>query len=151
MFFFRNSDWSREFLDRWWNQTDFIQPFGKSKSGDNTALKHLISTMDKDEYDQHVRVPEMQCLFNSNLWRPSCRSCHRLVTLTKAVWKGVYARGDFMVHLAGLNDKTKWMKNVLRETDSWGNQIALSERVQTENRILRSRKELSLAPSELTI
>lgn len=56
-----------------------------------------------------------------------------------------------MVHLAGLNDKTKWMKNVLRETDSWGNQIALSERVQTENRILRSRKELSLAPSELTI
>lgn len=88
MFFFRSSDWSRQFLDHWWNQTDFIQPFGQSKSGDNTALKHLISVMDKDELKRHVRVPEMQCLFNSNLWRPSWRSCHRLITVTKAVWQG---------------------------------------------------------------
>ena len=88
MFFFRSSDWSRQFLDRWWNQTGFIQPFGQSKSGDNTALKHLISFMDKDEFKRHVRVPEMQCLFNSNLWRPSWRSCHRLITVTKAVWQG---------------------------------------------------------------
>lgn len=88
MFFFRNSDWSRQFLDRWWNQTGFIQPFGQSKSGDNAALKHLISIMDKDELNRHVRFPQMQCLFNSNLWRPSWRSCHRLMTVTKAVWQG---------------------------------------------------------------
>lgn len=143
MFFFRNSDWSRQFLDRWWDQTDFIQPFGQSKSGDNTALKHLINVMDKEEFKRHVRVPEMQCLFNSNLWRPSWRSCHRLITVTKAVWQGVYARGDFMVHLAGLNDKSKWMRNVLRETGTWRDPI---EKHYSTTEILKSRKEL-LAPS----
>lgn len=174
MFFFRNSDWSRQFLDRWWDQTDFIQPFGQSKSGDNTALKHLINVMDKEEFKRHVRVPEMQCLFNSNLWRPSWRSCHRLITVTKAVWQGrlsylllwepfvtdypfrdmisnirlliagVYARGDFMVHLAGLNDKSKWMRNVLRETGTWKDPI---EKHYSTTPILKSRKELPMAPS----
>lgn len=176
MFFFRNTNWSRQFLDTWWNQTNFVLPFGQSKSGDNTALKHLISIMPKDEFKQHVRVPKMQCLFNSNLWRPSWRSCQRLLTLTKVVWQGmlcditdivgcvdyasafvthfykcyvtvehglsknlasvlwshmhnlafmvslntgVYARGDFMVHLAGLDDKKKWMQSVLKDTSSF--------------------------------
>lgn len=96
MFFFRNSDWSRQFLDRWWDQTDFIQPFGQSKSGDNTALKHLVNIMDKDEFKRHVRIPEMQCLFNSNLWRPSWRSCHRLITVTKAVWQGRFLSPVFL-------------------------------------------------------
>ncbi|XP_073393527.1 uncharacterized alpha-1,2-galactosyltransferase C1289.13c-like [Physcomitrium patens] len=147
MFFFRNSDWSREFLDRWWNQTEFIQPFGQSKSGDNTALKYLLNVMDKGEFSRHVRIPDMQCLFNSNLWRPSWRSCHRLVTLTKAVWRGVYARGDFMVHLAGLNDKSRWMRNVLFEADSWRKQLNLNERVQTAHGISSFRKKLSSALS----
>lgn len=31
---------------------------------------------------------------------------------------GVYARGDFMVHLAGLDDKKKWMQSVLKDTSS---------------------------------
>jgi hypothetical protein len=30
---------------------------------------------------------------------------------------GVYARGDFMVHLAGLNDKKKWAKKVLLDIE----------------------------------
>jgi hypothetical protein len=58
---------------------------------------------------------------------------------------GVYARGDFMVHLAGLNDKSKWMRNVLHETDSWSEEI--DEIVNTPTDILKSRKEL-LAPSQ---
>jgi len=28
---------------------------------------------------------------------------------------GVHARGDFMVHLAGLDDKKKWIKQVLQD------------------------------------
>ncbi|CAK9869154.1 unnamed protein product [Sphagnum jensenii] len=115
MFFFRNSEWSRQFLDRWWNQTDFVKPFGQSKSGDNSALKYLIRSMPENERKQHVRIPRMQCLFNSNLWRPSSRSCHRLLTATKSVWQGVHARGDFMVHLAGLDDKKKWIRQVLQD------------------------------------
>uniref|UniRef100_A0A0D6QZR7 Uncharacterized protein n=1 Tax=Araucaria cunninghamii TaxID=56994 RepID=A0A0D6QZR7_ARACU len=120
MFFFRNSEWSRMFLDRWWNQTDFIRPFGHSKSGDNDALKHLIKTMPADEKKQHVRIPRMQCVFNSNMWSPSWKSSHRLMTLTKTVWRGVYAKGDFMVHLAGLNDKKKWVIKILREIEEEG-------------------------------
>ncbi|KAH9568737.1 hypothetical protein CY35_03G093000 [Sphagnum magellanicum] len=115
MFFFRNSEWSRQFLDLWWNQTEFVKPFGQSKSGDNTALKYLIRNMAENERKQHVRISRMQCLFNSNLWRPSWRGYHRLLTATKSVWQGVYARGDFMVHLAGLNNKKKWIKKVLQD------------------------------------
>ncbi|KAH9317468.1 hypothetical protein KI387_019237, partial [Taxus chinensis] len=120
MFFFRNSEWSRMFLDRWWNATGFICPPGQSKSGENDALKHLIKTMPQDE-KKHVRIPRMQCVFNSNMWSPSWKSSHRLMTLTKTVWqeisivigvclslvvshcpslagihRGVYAKGDFM-------------------------------------------------------
>ncbi|KAH9321812.1 hypothetical protein KI387_016451, partial [Taxus chinensis] len=87
MFFFRNSEWSKEFLDLWWNQISFIRPFGESKSGDNDALKHLIKNMSIDELKQNVCIPEMQCIFNSYLWTPSWKSSHRLMTLTRTVWK----------------------------------------------------------------
>ncbi|EFJ20553.1 hypothetical protein SELMODRAFT_443878 [Selaginella moellendorffii] len=117
MFFFRNSEWSQQFLELWWNQTSFIKPFGHSKSGDNDALKHLIRSMDAAEKRTHVRVAPMQCLFNSNLWRPSWKNGHRLISWTKSVWHGVYAKGDFMVHLAGLSDKKTWMKKILKELD----------------------------------
>lgn len=117
MFFFRNSSWSMQFLDLWWNQTSFILPFGRPKSGDNDALKGLVKSMPKDEKKQHVRIPRMQCVFNSNMWSPSWKSSHRLMTLSKTVWRGVYAKGDFMIHLAGLNDKKKWVKKILQELE----------------------------------
>lgn len=59
---------------------------------------------------------------------------------------GVYARGDFMVHLAGLNDKSKWMKNVLRETNSSKHHIDSIDRDYSTTGISKSRKEL-MAPS----
>lgn len=117
MFFFRNSEWSMRFLDLWWNQTSFILPFGNCKSGDNDALKDLVKSMPKDEKKQHVRIPRMQCVFNSNMWSPSWKNSHRLMTLSKTVWRGVYAKGDFMIHLAGLNDKKKWVKKILQELE----------------------------------
>jgi mannan polymerase II complex MNN10 subunit len=115
MFFLRNSEWSRQFLDLWWNQTSFVEPFGKCKSGDNDALKYLIKSMPEGEKRQHVLIPKMQCAFNSNLWRPNLRNAIRLVTFSKEIWRGVYAKGDFMVHLAGLNDKKKWVLSVLKD------------------------------------
>jgi hypothetical protein len=30
----------------------------------------------------------MQCLVTSSLWRPSWRSCHQLLSVTKSVWQG---------------------------------------------------------------
>ncbi|KAH9543216.1 hypothetical protein CY35_13G051900 [Sphagnum magellanicum] len=120
MFFFRNSEWSRHFLDLWWNQTAFVQPFGQSKSGDNDALKHLLDIMPENERNQHIRIPQMQCLFNSNVWKFSWRSGLRLVTVTKTIWQGVYSKGDFMVHLAGLDDKKKLIEEVLHDIKEEG-------------------------------
>jgi hypothetical protein len=45
---------------------------------------------------------------------------HKLVTsqlLSSCVFltAGVHARGDFMVHLAGLDDKKKWIRQVLQD------------------------------------
>ncbi|KAJ7297506.1 hypothetical protein O6H91_03G049100 [Diphasiastrum complanatum] len=117
MFFVKNSKWSEDFLDIWWNQTSFIRPFGHVKSGDNDALKFLIENIPEKEKERHMRIPHMQCVFNSHLWRPSFRNSHRLVTLTRTVWQGVYSKGDFMVHLAGLNDKKKWIQRILREIE----------------------------------
>ncbi|ERM94936.1 uncharacterized alpha-1,2-galactosyltransferase C1289.13c isoform X1 [Amborella trichopoda] len=115
IFFVRNSNWSQEFLDTWWNQKEFIRKFGSTKSGDNDALKHLISHLSPQELQKHVRVSKMQCLFNSYPWFPSWKTAFRLITSPKTTWQGSYSEGDFMVHLAGLDDKKRWARKVLRE------------------------------------
>jgi mannan polymerase II complex MNN10 subunit len=97
MFFVRNTEWSQQFLELWWNQTSFVKPFGQSKSGDNNALKYLIRSMSDHDRNRHVGITRMQCLFNSNLWRPSLRSCHRLLTMTRSVWQGPLLFRYFML------------------------------------------------------
>ena len=37
--------------------------------------------------------------------------------VVKNVMPGVYSKGDFMVHLAGLNDKKTWIKKILRDIE----------------------------------
>ncbi|KAI5059375.1 hypothetical protein GOP47_0025694 [Adiantum capillus-veneris] len=115
MFFFRNTEWSMHFLELWWNQTSFVRPFGQMKSGDNDALKYLLQIMPEEEFQQHVAMPRMQCAFNSYLWRPTLKSGVRLMKLPRVVWQGAYSTGDFMVHLAGLNNKKAWVQRFLAE------------------------------------
>ncbi|MCO5559179.1 hypothetical protein L7F22_012773 [Adiantum nelumboides] len=117
MFFFHNTEWSMHFLELWWNQTSFVRPFGQMKSGDNDALKYLLSTMPREELQQHVAMPRMQCAFNSYLWRPTLKSGIRLMKLPQVVWQGAYSRGDFMVHLAGLNNKKAWVQTFLADLE----------------------------------
>lgn len=87
VFFVRRSKWSKDFLDRWWNQTSFIQ-FGSTKSGDNDALKHLITRLTPEEMRDHVRMSPMQCLFNSYPWNLTWKSAFRLISSLQAIWKG---------------------------------------------------------------
>jgi len=115
MFFMRNSQWSHDFLDRWWSQTDFVLPRGLCRSGDNDALKHIMRLMPRAEKQQHVHIARMQCSFNSNLWIPTPRNHVRLYTKFQRLWQGTYSSGDFIVHLAGLNDKKKYAIQVLEE------------------------------------
>ncbi|WOL07066.1 alpha-1,2-galactosyltransferase gmh3-like [Canna indica] len=114
VFFVRRSKWSEYFLDTWWNQTSFIK-FGSTKSGDNAAMKYLIDSLSEAESLIHVRKLQMQCLFNSYPWVPSWKSIHRLISSPLVTWKGVYSDGDFMVHLAGLDEKKKWIKEILEQ------------------------------------
>ncbi|KAG6490058.1 hypothetical protein ZIOFF_051340 [Zingiber officinale] len=114
VFFIRQSKWSEDFLDSWWNQTSFIQ-FGSTKSGDNAALKYLIDSLPEEELDSHVVTSQMQCLFNSYPWVPSWKSFYRFISSPLVTWNGVYSDGDFLVHLAGLDEKKKWVDEILQQ------------------------------------
>lgn len=114
VFFVRQSEWSKNFLDVWWNQTSFIQ-FGSTKSGDNAAMYHLIDNLSPEEMQDHVRISSMQCLFNSYPWSPTWRSIYRLVLSPQTIWRGTYSKGDFMVHLAGFDKKKEWAAKILQE------------------------------------
>ncbi|XP_010933107.1 uncharacterized alpha-1,2-galactosyltransferase C1289.13c isoform X2 [Elaeis guineensis] len=114
VFFFRRSEWSEKFLDTWWNQTSFVR-FGSTLSGDNAAMKHLIDSLPSKELGDHVRVSPMQCLFNSYPWFPTWKNAYRLISSPLTTWRGAYSDGDFMVHLAGLDEKKKWIAKILRE------------------------------------
>lgn len=116
IFFVRRSKWSIDFLNTWWNQTTFVR-FGSSKSGDNDALKYLINQLPSDKLQNNVRISPMQCLFNSYPWIPTWKTTFRLILSPKAIWKGAYSYGDFMVHLAGLDEKKKWAAKILEEID----------------------------------
>ncbi|XP_008794285.2 probable alpha-1,6-mannosyltransferase MNN10 [Phoenix dactylifera] len=119
VFFFRRSEWSEKFLDTWWNQTSFVR-FGSTLSGDNAAMKHLIDSLPSEELRDHVRVSPMQCLFNSYPWFPTWKNAHRLISSPLTTWRGAYSDGDFMVHLAGLDEKKKWVAKILRELREGG-------------------------------
>ncbi|KAJ0967267.1 hypothetical protein J5N97_024184 [Dioscorea zingiberensis] len=117
VFFIRRSNWSENFLNIWWNQTSFIR-FGSTKCGDNAAFKHLIDNLPPNELREHVRISPMQCLFNSYPWFPSWKSVLRLFTSPFTAWKGAYSDGDFMVHLAGIDEKKEWAAKILRQMES---------------------------------
>ncbi|KAJ3678563.1 hypothetical protein LUZ60_002366 [Juncus effusus] len=114
VFFVRKSEWSVKFLNTWWNQTSFIQ-FGSTKSGDNAALKYLTDSLPDEESRAHIRIPPMQCRFNSYPWIPSGKSFYRLIFSPWTTWQGAYSEGDFMVHLAGIHNKQRWVSKLLPE------------------------------------
>ncbi|XP_072960271.1 probable alpha-1,6-mannosyltransferase MNN10 [Typha angustifolia] len=114
VFFVRRSSWSESFLDTWWNLTSFIR-FDSTKSGDNAAMEHLIGRLPPEESRVHVGVAPMQCLFNSYPWFPTWKSVYRLIFSPWTTWQGAYSDGDFMVHLAGLDDKRRWAAKFLQE------------------------------------
>lgn len=94
LFFVRRSKWSVDFLNTWWNQTAFVR-FGSSKSGDNDALKHLIKQLPPDELRNHVRIPPMQCIFNSYPWIPTWKTALRLFSSPSTIWNGIYLTKKF--------------------------------------------------------
>lgn len=100
----RRSDWTRRFLQTWWDSTSFIRAAGDSKSGDNDALKALLASMPAAEHARSVGVAP-QCAFNSYVWRTSARTVLRYLWDPVGSTAGLWRRGDFIAHLAGFRDK----------------------------------------------
>lgn len=53
----KNTEWSKQFLQNWWNMESFVRPKGLAISGDNDALHHYLSNMDREEFEAHITVP----------------------------------------------------------------------------------------------
>ena len=105
----KNTDWSRQFLDHWWNMKEYVQPKGLSTSGDNAALKTYLRGMDPKEFDQHIGVPA-RCTFNSVtvfLTQEQYKQVKE-TPVEKQEWymhEEKYHKGDLIAHIAGKNNK----------------------------------------------
>jgi len=116
----RRTEWSLHFLDHWWNMSEFVKPKGLAVSGDNDALKAYLKGMDPDEFQTHIAVPP-RCLFNSvTRWVPE-GDPHMYDTIDKLKEHGwymsheLYHRGDFVAHVAGVDNKITTTEMLLQD------------------------------------
>jgi hypothetical protein len=109
----RNSAYSLEFLDEWWNMKQYVKPVGLAKSGDNDAFKAMLAKL--PEFDQHILVPP-RCTFNSFAYFIPEERLETIMaqpegaegSLEKQEWylnDAFYHRGDLLAHVAGYNNK----------------------------------------------
>ena len=119
----RNSPWTLEFLQTWWNMKSYVKPPGLAKSGDNDALKALLSPQNerlsasssKELIQDHVLVPP-QCTFNAFAkWLKPGRQA-KSIDLPSASWyqsEHWYHKGDFVAHVAGVDNKVETIHMLL--------------------------------------
>ena len=111
VFLFRNTRWSRRFLQTWWNMTSFVKVHGLAKSGDNDALKDLLKhTLD---FDEKVRSPP-RCTFNS--FAVFLKQNEQKQPLTSYSWyldDEHYHQSDFIAHTPGKDNKAECLKLLL--------------------------------------
>jgi len=116
VFLFRNSAWSRKILDQWWGMKDFVRPPGLSLSGDNSALKALLASM--EDFDEHVLSPP-RCTFNSFAkFLTLGQSLKIMDHLEDQEWyldNEHYHKGDFIAHTPGVDNKSECLKLLLQE------------------------------------
>lgn len=115
----RNTEWSLQFLDHWWNMKEFVKPKGLSVSGDNDALKAYLKSMEKDHFDAHIAVPP-RCLFNSVAqWAhkddPPFDSIEKYKEVHWYSSHDAYHKGDFVAHVAGVDNKITTTEMLLQD------------------------------------
>lgn len=117
----RNSAWSIDFLDTWWNMTSFVKPKGLSVSGDNDALKFYLTKHHDELFGTKIfQVP--RCTFNSVAsFLPKRRQDKMTETEIKSFFgtnsHRHYHKGDFVAHVAGVNNKVKGVLEVLKDAE----------------------------------
>jgi hypothetical protein len=116
VFFLRNTAWSRQFLQDWWNMEDFVRPPGLSLSGDNNAMKALLASM--PDFHDHVLAPP-RCTFNSFAsFLTLGESLQVMDHLQEQPWYmdvGHYHKGDFIAHAAGKDNKLECIRLLMHE------------------------------------
>lgn len=119
VFLFRNTAWSKEFLDVWWNMKAFVRLPGLSLSGDNNALKALLKNM--KDLNEHVLSPP-RCTFNSFAkFLTLHQSLAIMDHLQEQEWyldTEHYHKGDFIAHTPGVDNKIECLKLLLLETQN---------------------------------
>jgi hypothetical protein len=115
---FRNTQWSKQFLQNWWDMNSYVRPPGLSLSGDNNALKALLKQI--PGFDQHVLVPP-RCTLNSFARFFSARQVRSFSKkLADQEWymsEDYYHKGDFIAHVAGYDNKAGMMRLLLKEAN----------------------------------
>jgi Protein of unknown function, DUF273 len=115
----RNSPWSLEFLDTWWNMTSFVRPKGLAISGDNDALKHYLTERHDELFGTKI-VQVTRCTFNSVATFLSKKRQKEMTLDEIKVLFGHnshrhYYKGDFVAHVAGVHNKVKGVLEVLKD------------------------------------
>ena len=103
----RNSTWSRQFLEDWWNMKAWVRPAGLSLSGDNAAFGHLVQERLENPSDaEHIAVPA-RCNFNA--FGVFVNSAQQLRgDVQQQEWylsENFYHAGDFVAHASGIDQK----------------------------------------------
>ena len=113
----RNSEWTRNFLQEWWDMKSFVKPPGLAKSGDNDALKFKTAHMNADDA-AHIGAPP-RCTFNAFARFVKPNEYQAVETKLKDHhWymdEASYHKGDLIAHVAGVDNKVETIKLLLEE------------------------------------
>mmetsp|Transcript_25518 Transcript_25518/g.48336 ORF Transcript_25518/g.48336 Transcript_25518/m.48336 type:complete len:338 (-) Transcript_25518:28-1041(-) len=113
----RNTKWSREFLQAWWNMRRWVREPGLSLSGDNAAFGHLTEERLKSDADRIRMVP--RCTFNSfAVFLPDDKESSLTLDQTQDWYlsKNFYHKGDFMAHASGVDQKEACVSMLLAKS-----------------------------------
>ena len=116
VFLFKNTDWSRQFLQKWWDMKAYVNPTGISLSGDNHAMKDLLR--DLPEFDKNVASPP-RCNLNSFAkFYPVSESLQAAENMEEKDWymsESYYHKSDLIAHCAGIDNKDNCIRLLLAE------------------------------------
>lgn len=115
----RNTPWSLQFLDDWWNMDAYVRPKGLSVSGDNDAFFAFLRDMSQEYFEEHILVPP-RCQFNSVTKWVTPKEAKELKKDPKSIKEQpyymhpeYYHQGDLIAHIAGRNNKIDTTKEML--------------------------------------
>jgi hypothetical protein len=112
----RNTDWSKSFLQTWWNMRSWVREPGLSLSGDNAAFGHLIEeNMQRPDDASRIRMAP-RCTFNSFAVFEKEGESSMMEDQDWYLSQNFYHRGDFMAHASGVDHKEACITMLLEKS-----------------------------------